>query len=160
MIKRLLLPLLSKNKQESGLNQEEFLFASICQQFDNKTLIIHAGLESNWLEELLKQPGGGGHFRVNCTTFSNQPTATERFVQTFIEPLGLPKPIFLKISGGNVWVRHLLSGERFVLPSDVSWIQGEIETRFHYRLGCNANGKIESVSGLAVTENSIDYSFE
>ena len=34
-------------------------------RYAGRTLIVHAGFPPDWLEELLKQPGGGGYFRLD-----------------------------------------------------------------------------------------------
>src|SRR5690554_4437179 len=36
------------------------------ERFGRRTVIVHRGFDPEWLEQLLKLPGGAGHFRVDA----------------------------------------------------------------------------------------------
>lgn len=156
MIKKILLQLLNL-RQDSSANQAIQLYKTVCERFQGKTLIIHQGFEPNWLEELLKQPGGGAHFRINHCQIGNNPSPIERFVLTQIVPLNLPFPLLLLIESETIWLRHLTDSQRTLLPSDIEWILTELKERFHCRFTINSQREISLTSGISLEDNRIDY---
>ncbi len=125
------------------------------ERFTERSLIVHSGFSGNWLEELLKQPGGGGHFRLDSRTLpAKRPSPVEWLVQTHVLPLDLPQPLFLKVREADVLVRHLDRGGRAVHPSEIAWFLEELEVRHHARLRFDREpGRIEVSRGIAVNDN-------
>jgi len=125
------------------------------RRFTGRSLIVHRGFPPQWLEELLKQPGGGGHLRVDARGLpAARPTPVEWLVQTHVLPLELPQPLLLQVRAADVLVRHLQRGDRVVHPSEIAWFQEELEARHHARL-CFGNEApcIEVVKGMSVNDN-------
>lgn len=103
-------------------------------RYRGRTLIVHAGFPSDWLEELLKQPGGGGHFRIDSRQTGGDPTPVEWLVRRHLLPLDLPRPLLVKVTADALYVRHLTRGGEAVHPSEIYWLLDEIEDRHHARL--------------------------
>ena len=104
-------------------------------RYAGRTLIVHAGFPPDWLEELLKQPGGGGHFRIDSRLAANaDPTPVEWLVRRHLLPLDLPLPLLVKVVPDALYVRHLVRGGEAVHPSEIYWLLDEIEERHHVRL--------------------------
>lgn len=104
-------------------------------RYAGRTLIVHAGFPPEWLEELLRQPGGGGHFRLDLRQIGNgRPTPVEWLLERHVLPLGLPQPLLLKVTREWVYLRHLTRNGTVVHPSEIYWFLEEIEQRHHARL--------------------------
>ncbi|MGA7802086.1 MAG: hypothetical protein WCC36_14880, partial [Gammaproteobacteria bacterium] len=64
----------------------------------NRTLIVHEGLDLRWIEELLEQAGGGGHFRIDARQApDDEPTPVEWLVHGHVLALQLPLPLFMQV---------------------------------------------------------------
>jgi len=104
-------------------------------RYAGRTLIVHSGFPPQWLEELLKQPGGGGHFRVDTRQIaSGRQTPVEWLLQRHVLPLNLPHPLVIKVSRQAIYMRHLTRAGEVVHPSEIYWFVEEIEDRHHARL--------------------------
>jgi hypothetical protein len=132
------------------------------ERFTGRSLIVHRGFPGDWLEQLLKQPGGGGHFRLDARTLpAARPTPVEWLVQVHVLPLDLPQPLFLKVREGDVLVRHLDRGGRAVHPSEIAWFLEELATRHHARLRFGSEpGHIEVSLGISVNDNEAQSMLE
>lgn len=124
-------------------------------RYSGHTLIIHQGFPPEWLEELLKQPGGGGHFRLDARPLPvARPTPVEWIAQTHILPLALPLPLLLKTTEHGLWVRHLCRHEQVVHPSEIAWFLEELEQRYHALLLFPEQGtQLEVQMGIPVKDN-------
>lgn len=133
----------------------ERLLRQFRERFSGRSLIIHAGFEENWLKELLKQPGGGGHFRLDTRPMPcPRPTPIEWFVQEHVLPLSLPSPLFCRVDADQVLLRHLRRGTHVVHPSEIAWFAEELETRHHFRLELTDHPEeIRRYSGISVSDN-------
>ncbi|NIR60353.1 MAG: hypothetical protein GWO02_12965 [Gammaproteobacteria bacterium] len=126
------------------------------EQFAGRTIIVHAGFLPRWLEELLEQPGGGGHFRVDARRAPGRPpTPVEWIVHAHLLPLGLPVPLLVRATDTDLEVRHLTRGGKPVDPAEVLGLANEIGTRHHARLVPSRRG-FEVSWGLPVEDNDID----
>lgn len=125
------------------------------QRFLGRTVIVHRGFPPEWLEALLKQPGGGAHFRVDARLLpSAVPTPIEWFLQTVVLPLNLPLPLLLQVDHGEIRMRHLCRHDRVVHPSEIAWFLEEIESRYHVRLVFGAGPlNVSTEFGIAVSDN-------
>ena len=124
------------------------------ERFAGKHLVLHRGFEANWLEELLKQAGGAGYFRVDLRQMDRRkPAPVEWVVQTYLEPLELPLPTFVLVRDGELLVRHLTRGDRAVHPSEILWFLDEIDARHHARLVRSAPDHLDTTRGIPVEDN-------
>lgn len=150
--------MLLKHIRDSAANQSNTIFERTYNKFVNKTVIFHHGLEPGWLEELLKQPGGGAHFRVDCRQINKEtPTPIEEFYLNIVQPLTLPKLVLLKFENGYVLIRHLQNGNACLLASDIAWILDELDQRFHFKISLNKDNKIIIEKGIEITDNKLEY---
>ncbi|WP_020146086.1 hypothetical protein [Thioalkalivibrio sp. ALJ15] len=123
-------------------------------RYTGRSLIVHQGFEGDWLEELLKQPGGGGHFRIDSRRLpTRRATPIEWLVQTHVLPLALPQPLYLDIREDAILARHLMRGERAVHPSEIAWFLEELDTRHHARLEFTENDQMTIRRGIPETDN-------
>ncbi|HDP89296.1 MAG TPA: hypothetical protein ENN42_04970 [Thioalkalivibrio sp.] len=123
-------------------------------RFAGKHLIVHGGFADNWLEELLAQAGGAGYFRLDLRQMDRRrPAPVEWVVQTFLEPLDLPLPLFVEVREADLLVRHLTRGGQAVHPSEILWFLDELETRHHARLTRHAPDTLETTRGIPVEDN-------
>ncbi|MGD8643793.1 MAG: hypothetical protein PVI15_05870, partial [Chromatiales bacterium] len=68
------------------------------ERYAGRALIVHEGFPAEWLEELLKQPGGGGYFRIDIRSLERRrPSPVEWVVAEHILPLSLPLPLFVQV---------------------------------------------------------------
>lgn len=131
--------------------QERFL-----TRFADRVLIVHAGLPSDWLEELFKLPGGAGYFRIDARRGAQgRPTPVEWLVHEYVLPLALPLPVLLSVEDEKVRVRHLTDRGRPRHPSEIAWMLDEIAQRHHALLSRDGAGfRVERV--LAVEDNAVE----
>ncbi|ACL74309.1 hypothetical protein Tgr7_3241 [Thioalkalivibrio sulfidiphilus HL-EbGr7] len=123
------------------------------ERFTGRTLIVHEGFPPEWLEELLKQPGGGGHFRLDVRQINvRKPSPIEWFVREHVLPLGLPLPLLVRVSPPELRVRHLRRGNHAVHPSEIQWFLEELDTRAHATLRVTDTG-FTAEPGIPVSDN-------
>ncbi|OBS09369.1 hypothetical protein Thpro_021697 [Acidihalobacter prosperus] len=116
-------------------------------------LIVHQGFPPDWLAELLKQPGGGGHFRIDVRHFGEgDPTPVEWLVRQHVLPLSLPLPLLMRVTDEAIFLRHLTRGEQPVHPSEIFWFLEEIAKRHHARLRPDG-ASLEAETGMPLTDN-------
>lgn len=126
-------------------------------RFAGRSLIVHDGLSAGWLEELLKEGGGAGHFRIDARRPpGDPPTPIEWVVHRHLLPLGLPRPFLVKVDGARLLVRHLTRNGKPVHPSEIAWMLREIEARHHWRLLRDGEG-LTAAAGMDVADNRVDY---
>jgi hypothetical protein len=122
-------------------------------RYAGRRLIVHAGYPPEWLEELMKQPGGAGYFRIDLRTARTQPpTPVEWIAHEHLAPLGLPLPLFVDVRDDRLLVRHLTRGSNPVHPSEILWFIDEIDERHHASLQ-RAGETLEPQHVLAVEDN-------
>ena len=122
-------------------------------RYAGRTLIVHAGFPPDWLEELLKQPGGGGHFRLDCRQLgASDPAPVEWLVRRHLLPLDLPLPLIVKVTPEALYVRHLTRGGEAVHPGEIYWLLDEIEQRHHARLVVEG-GSLRIETGIDPADN-------
>ena len=127
------------------------------QTYEGRTLIIHAGLDMAWLEELLRQPGGAGHFRIDLRRPpGRRPTPVEWLAHEQIRPLGLPLPLLVKVTPGILFLRHLTRGKGLVEPGEILWLLDEIEQRYHALLRSAGDGSFQVSYGIALSDNEAE----
>jgi hypothetical protein len=123
-------------------------------RFAGKHLVVHRGFPDSWLEELMKQAGGAGYFRLDLRQMDRRrPAPVEWVVQTFLEPLDLPLPLFVEVREADLLVRHLTRGGQAVHPSEILWFLDELETRHHARLTRRAPDTLETTRSIPVEDN-------
>lgn len=137
----------STHKSEQQLRSQFFA------RFDQKVLLIHQGVPPGWLEELLKQPGGAGYFRVDLRLLPQKPlTPLSWFVYQWAQPQGLPLPFLAQLAADGVRLRHLQRDDKVVHPSEILWFLDEMGSRFHRLLRPEPTGfRVET--GMPLQEN-------
>lgn len=131
-------------------------------RYRGRTVIIHRGFPRNWLTELLKQPGGGGHFRIDITNIHKAgQSAIEWIICRHILPFELPLPLLMQVTADDtIYLRHLLrDGQHPVNPGEVFWFLQEITNRHHaclYRDGIS----LRAESGMPLVDNVARAMFE
>ena len=132
-------------------------------RYTGRHLILHWGLDPFWVEELLKEPGGMGHFRIDLRQQPDRrPTPVEWVAHQQIAPLGLPLPLLAAVDGeGRITLRHLTREGEPIHPSELTWLRDELEDRFHARLHPAAEGGFATEWGIPTADNTIetDYGF-
>jgi len=127
------------------------------QRFAGKTIIVHEGLSIGWVSELLKEAGGGGHFRIDVRKIQGRRlTPVEWVVRQWIAPQNLPLPLLVKIESGQLYLRHLTRHNHPVHPSEIYWMLGEFPARAHAILRASGQGFLAE-RGLSVSDNDINY---
>jgi hypothetical protein len=123
------------------------------ERYAGRALIVHEGFPAEWLEELLKQPGGGGYFRIDIRSLERRrPSPVEWVVAEHILPLSLPLPLFVQVRDRSLRLRHLTRGDTVVHPSEILWFLDELETRYHARLEAEGDGFAAHL-GIPVADN-------
>ena len=140
------------------------LYHRLQQRYLQRTLIVHAGLGTAWLEELLRQPGGAGHFRIDTRKPPGQPpTPVEWLVHEVLLPAareaGLSLPLLVQIGAQDLQVRHLNRRGFPVHPAQLGLILAELPRRHHLRLVATGQGGFHVEPGLDPEDNEIDYDF-
>lgn len=133
--------------------------AAFLARYRGRSLIVHAGLPVPWLEELLQQGGGGGHFRLDARNLAtdNRASPVEFFVREYLLPLKLPLPIVAKVDADRVSVRHLQRHGGLCHPSDIAWILDDMKDRARVHACCICTGNaVEVVRGIPVSDNAIE----
>lgn len=126
------------------------------ERFANRTLLVHDGFPTGWLEELLKQPGGGGHFRIDTRIApGTPPNPVEWVVHGFAMPLSLPSPLLIRVDRDCLYLRHLQKNGACAHPSEILWMLDDIRERYHACLRVG-RGTFEPAMGMPLTENSIE----
>lgn len=133
----------------------EDLRGRFLRRYAGRCLIVHRGLPAGWLEELMKQPGGAGYFRLDARRPpGRRPTPVEWLVHRQLLPLGLPLPLLVRVEGEALYLRHLTRGGRPVHPSEILWLLDEIRDRHHARLRAAAGG-FAVEPGLDPNDNTV-----
>ncbi len=129
------------------------------QRFAGRVILVHEGFPPLWLEELLKQGGGAGYFRLDWRQCRERPeTELERFIHEHVLPLECPLPVIMRVEKDAILLRHLRRGEGWLLPSDMSWLLAELADRHHFRLEKEGE-KLTTKAGIPLTDNEINYDF-
>ena len=129
------------------------------ERFTGRAIIVHRGFPGTFLRELLEQPGGGGHFRMDARIAESvPPTPIEWVVHRFVLPLSLPLPILIQVDADALYLRHLIQGDRVGHPSEILWMLDSIRERHHARLD-RRQGHYPVTMGMPVQDNRIDYDF-
>jgi hypothetical protein len=113
----------------------KWLRQQFLDRFAGRTVILHRGFPPEWLEELLRQPGGSDYFRLDARRVEHRhPTPVEWFVREHVLPLGLPLPLLMRVGEGRIHLRHLNRGGHPVHPGEIHWFLEELDTRHHMSL--------------------------
>lgn len=126
-------------------------------RYQGRTLIVHQGLTLDWLEELLKLGGGGGHFRIDTRKPPARHSPVSWLAQRFILPLDLPLPVLCDVGPTTIAIRHLQSAGRLCHPADIAWILEDmrLRVRVHAMLSRHPGG-LSTDRGLAVCDNAYE----
>ncbi len=136
------------------------LKARFLARFAGRTLIVHAGLSIGWVDELLKEAGGGAHFRFDARRpLSARPTPIEWVVHRHVLPQHLPLPLLVKVERDRLLLRHLTRHGAPVHPSEIQWMLQEFPTRAHCVLHAGGNG-FRPERMLPVSDNRVTYDLE
>lgn len=126
-------------------------------RFAGKTIIVHDGLSIGWVSELMKEAGGGAHFRIDARRApGRRPTPIEWVVHQYLLPHKLPLPVLVKVDGRRLLVRHLVRNEMPVHPSEIYWMLGEFPGRCHLQLQASGKGFLPE-RGMSVADNVVDF---
>ncbi|MHB1951513.1 MAG: hypothetical protein ACYCQK_08560 [Acidiferrobacteraceae bacterium] len=145
---------ISQHLAQQRIRQTEQRFF---QRFSGRSLIVHAGLDVEWLEALLKVGGGGSHFRVDTRHLpARRPTPVEWAVRRFILPLGLPEPMVVIVHDHALTVRHLRRGRHILDPAEIPSVVDDMKqrSRAHASIDCR-DGRITVSRGMNIDDN--DY---
>lgn len=140
------------------------LITAFFGRYAGHKLIVHAGLEPDWLKELLKTAGGGGIFRYDRRQAAGSPPAPiEYLVGAFVLPLALPLPLLLVVGADHIRVRHLVRDGRTCHPTDINWIlddmaRDEAAPRVHAILR-RRDGGLAVERGIPVEDNAVDTGY-
>ena len=148
-----------RGRAHRDAERQERFFA----RYAGRTLIVHAGLTVDWMEELLKIGGGGGHFRVDTRQMpGRKPTPVEWVVHEFVLPLQLPLPMLLRVHHEAIAVRHLTDKGYVRHPADIAWLLDDMKAeseggrgRVHARLVRAAHGFVVE-RGIPPEDNGIE----
>lgn len=134
--------------------------AAFRERFTGRTIIVHEGLSIGWVAELMKEAGGGAHFRFDMRKAPDtRPTPIEWFVHRQVLPHGLPLPMLLRVEDACVRVRHLVRNGRIVHPSEIYWMLREMPQRVHLELRFD-NDEVIARAKLPVDDNAVDYALD
>lgn len=127
------------------------------ERFAGRTVIVHQGLTIGWVSELMKEAGGGAHFRFDMRKPpAGRPTPIEWVMHRHVLPHRLPMPLLIKVDGRDLLIRHLLRNEMPVHPSELYWMLGEFPDRRHLKLTAAGKGFVMS-RGMPVSDNFVDF---
>ncbi len=142
-----------------GREPSRLLLMRFMERYMNRTIIVHSGLPADWVAELLKEPGGAGHFRFDVRRAPGpRPTPVEWVVHRHVLVLGLPLPLILQVREDGIRVRHLRRGGHILHPSELVWLLDEIGPRHHARLFPTEDG-LAAETGMAAADNRIEYPY-
>lgn len=134
--------------------------AAFRERFTGRTIIVHEGLSIGWVAELMKEAGGGGHFRFDARNAPGpRPTPIEWFVHRYVLAHGLPLPLLLRVENDRVLVRHLERRGRIVHPSEIYWMLREMPQRVHLEL-CFDDDEVIARPKLPVDDNAVDFALD
>lgn len=126
-------------------------------RFSGRTIIIHEGLSIGWIAELMKEAGGGAHFRFDVRNVPGRPpTPIEWLIHRHVLPQRLPLPCLMRVEPGYLRLRHLTRGGRVVHPSELYWMLREFPQRVHLVFDL-ANGALIARSGIPLDDNKVDF---
>ena len=122
-------------------------------QYNGRTLILHQDFPPAWFEELVKLPGGGGHFRLDIRNLQDaKPSPVEWIAERYLLALHLPLPFFVMVKDDALLVRHLTRGGSPVHPSEILLFMDELESR-HHALLRREGERLEVSRGIDVEDN-------
>ncbi len=126
-------------------------------RYQGRTLIVHQGLALDWLEELLKLGGGGGHFRIDARQPPGRHSPVSWLAHRFILPLDLPLPVLCDVGPATIAIRHLRVAGRPCHPADLAWILEDmrVRARVHATLSRRAQELVTDL-GLPVGDNAYE----
>jgi hypothetical protein len=125
-------------------------------RFAGKTIIVHDGLSIGWVSELVKEAGGGAHFRIDVRRQpGRRPTPIEWVVHQQLLPHKLPMPFLVKVEHERLLVRHLVRNDMPVHPSEIYWMLTEFPDNHHLLLTAAGKGFIVK-RGMSVAENAVN----
>ncbi|MDR3391418.1 MAG: hypothetical protein P4L77_06735 [Sulfuriferula sp.] len=125
-------------------------------RFAGKTIIVHDGLSIGWVSELVKEAGGGAHFRIDARRQpGRRPTPIEWVVHQQLLPHKLPMPFLVKVEDERLLVRHLMRNDMPVHPSEIYWMLTEFPDNHHLLLSVAGKGFIVK-RGMSVAENAVN----
>lgn len=129
------------------------------ERFAGRTVIVHEGLTPGWVEELLKEGGGAGHFRFDVRQPpGRRPTPIEWLVHNQLLPLRLPLPFLLRVEDAGVRLRHLVRNGAPVHPSEIAWMLRELDSRYH--AFADFSGEAVRVRrAMAESDNRVEFEF-
>lgn len=131
--------------------------AAFRERFTGRTIIVHEGLSIGWVAELMKEAGGGAHFRFDTRKAPDaRPTPIEWFVHRHVLPQGLPLPLLLRVEDGCVRARHLVRNGRVVHPSEIYWMLREMPQRIHLELKF-AHDDVVACAKMPVDDNAVAF---
>ena len=139
-------------RPDPGLLRDRFL-----ARFAGRTVIVHAGLSIGWVGELVKEAGGGAHFRIDARRIpSHRPTPIEWVVHQHLMPHKIPMPFLLKVDGEHLLIRHLVRNDMPVHPSEIYGMLGEFPIRHHLKLSVAGKGFI-AAQGISIADNEVNF---
>lgn len=131
----------------------KWLRQQFLDRYAGRTLIAHAGFPPQWLRELLKQPGGGGHFRLDVRHIDHRhPSPVEWFVRDHVLPLKLPLPLLIRVTEEQILLRHLTRADKPVHPGEIQWFLEELDTRHHLSLSISDDDFVPG-TGIPLDDN-------
>ena len=126
-------------------------------RFAGRTVIVHAGLSIGWVSELLKEAGGGAHFRIDARRSpSRRPTPIEWVVHHQLLAHKIPVPFLVKVDGQHLLIRHLMRNDMPVHPSEIYWMLGEFPERCHLKLSAAGKSFI-ATRGISIADNEVNF---
>jgi hypothetical protein len=149
------MPTLLRRRGDPARQRARFL-----ARYRNRVLLVHRGLEPAWADELRRQGGGAGYFRIDARRPPGRPeTALEWVVHRWLLPLeeapGLPLPWLVAVSDEAIRVRHLVRAGQVVHPGEIPWFLDEMVRRHHAVLRPASDGfRVEA--GIAVADNDAE----
>lgn len=125
-------------------------------RFVDKTIIVHDGLSIGWVSELVKEAGGGAHFRIDARRApGRRPTPIEWVVHRHLLPHKLPLPLLVKVESEHLLVRHLVRNDMPVHPSEIYWMLTEFPHTYHLKLTAAGKGFVLA-RGMSASENAVN----